>query len=242
MILNLLFAALAAAEFVLVPYFLDESKDGRTKKSQILKAVCSSLFLVSGIIACVISGNSTSYAKFIVIGLALCWIGDFFLHPKQKNHIFIIGAIFFLVGHIYYICAYSTAISVLFPQSSFWDWREILIFVLAAAAAGIAAAKLLKVKINSIFFVGVAYAAVLLLMLIKAWSLGIRALAAGVARDSAIFFMLAAGSVLFAVSDVMLAVNSITAQGQNEKYRKISIITYYISQFLIATTNLIIFA
>ncbi|MBQ2775727.1 MAG: lysoplasmalogenase [Clostridia bacterium] len=241
MILNLCFAALAAAEFILVPYFLEASKDGRSKKSQILKAVCSTLFLAAGILSCIIVGNSTDYAKYIVIGLALCWIGDFFLHPKQKNFIFIIGALFFLAGHIYYICAYCTAISALFPQASFWDWREIIVFVLAAAA-GIVAAKLLKVKINSIFFVGVPYAVVLLLMLIKASSLGIRALTAGVARDSVMFLLLIAGAVLFTVSDVMLAVNSITAHGQSIKFRRISIITYYIAQFLIATTTMIIFA
>lgn len=241
MILNLFFAALAALEFILVPYFLDASKGGRSKKSQILKAVCSTLFLAAGILACVISGNNTDYAKYIVIGLALCWCGDFFLHPKQKNFIFIIGTLFFLAGHVYYICAYSTAISTLFPQASFWDWREFIVLILAAVA-GIVAVILLKVKINSIFFVGVPYAVILILMLIKACSLGIRTVTAGLAKDTMICFLLIVGAVLFAVSDVMLAVNSISKQGQSIKYRKISIVTYYISQFLIATTNLLIFA
>ena len=64
MIINLCFAACAALEFILVPYFLEASKDGRNKKSQIFKAICSTLFLVAGILAWVIANNQSDYAKY----------------------------------------------------------------------------------------------------------------------------------------------------------------------------------
>lgn len=241
MFLKICFAACAALEIVFVPWFLIASKNGRCTKSQILKTICATLFVASGVLALIIAGNRTDYAKYIIIGLALCWCGDFLLHLEYRLPVFAAGGLFFLAGHVYYVMAYCRAISVFFPQTKFWNRQE-LVACAAIIVVGLVALRILGVKFSPIYFAGAPYIAMLAFMLTKAASLGIRCVAAGVENAPIICALLISGAFLFVVSDMMLAVNSLRKPRPPYIYKIICIVTYFSAQLLLASTIFVIFA
>ena len=101
-----LFAAAAALEFVFVPWFLKAMWPEKTRKSLLLKMVCATLYVCMGVCAALISGNKSLFAQFMLAGLMLGWVGDFFLHAGKKLVFFILGLVSFLTGHLCYLCAY----------------------------------------------------------------------------------------------------------------------------------------
>jgi len=83
-------------EAVFTPLFLHYQRPGICLKSFICKMICASMFLSVGLLAYFYTGNTSEFAKFILIGLSSSWVGDLFLHVKQGSKItFGIGMAFF---------------------------------------------------------------------------------------------------------------------------------------------------
>lgn len=239
--LKVCFAVSAALELIFVPWFLKASRNGRCTKSQILKTVCATLFVAAGVLASAISGNTSDYAHSILIGLLLGWCGDFLLHLPPKIPFTISGGLAFLAGHVFYIYAYCLAISHYFPGSPFWVAEELIACAVLVVVA-VAALRLMGVKFSSIYIIGVPYAAMLAFMVVKASSLGIKAVNAGLPHSTAMCILLIGGALLFAVSDLMLGVNSLRKPRPSYIYKIICIVTYFTAQFMLASTIFVISA
>lgn len=219
------FGIAAGLEFIFVPWFLKASRNGRCTKSQILKTICATLFVAAGVLASVIAQNRSDYAHYILIGLLLGWC----------------GGLAFLAGHVFYIYAYCLAMKRFFPDAPFWDKRE-LIACAIIIVIGVAAIRLLGVKFSPLYIIGVPYVAMLAFMLVKAGSLGIKAVNAGLDNAVVMCILLVGGAFLFALSDMMLAVNSLRKPRPSYGYKITCIVTYFTAQFLLASTIFVISA
>lgn len=240
-VLKICFAIAAGLEFVFVPQFLKASKNGRCTKSQILKTVCATLFVAAGVLASAIAQNQSSYAHYILIGLLLGWCGDFLLHLPPKPPFALSGGLAFLAGHVFYIYAYCLAMKHYFSDAQFWDKHE-LIACAVIIVIGLAVLRLLGVKFSPLYLIGVPYVAMLAFMLVKAGSLGFKAVAAGLDNAVVMCILLVGGAFLFALSDMMLAVNSLRKPRPPYGYKITCIITYFTAQFLLASTIFVISA
>lgn len=238
-IFKVLFAACAVLEIPLIPWFLKASRHGRCTKSQILKTTCASLFVFAGVLACVISNNRSEYAHLIMIGLLFGWCGDFLLHLPPKAPVLISGTLAFLAGHIFYICAYCVAMQSFFPEHPFWVSKEIIAcFILSAV--GLITIRLFKVKFSPVYFVLLPYVLMLTFMFVKASVLGFASVSAGLDNCVAMCILLVGGAFLFGVSDFMLGVSALRKPAPSYAYKVICIITYFIAQFMLASTIFII--
>ena len=222
------FGIAAGLEFIFVPWFLKASRNGRCTKSQILKTICATLFVAAGVL-------------YILIGLLLGWCGDFLLHLPPKLPFTLSGGLAFLAGHVFYIYAYCLAMKRFFPDAPFWDKRE-LIACAIIIVIGVAAIRLLGVKFSPLYIIGVPYVAMLAFMLVKAGSLGIKAVNAGLDNAVVMCILLVGGAFLFALSDMMLAVNSLRKPRPSYGYKITCIVTYFTAQFLLASTIFVISA
>ena len=88
------------------------------------------MFLTVGILAYVYTGNTSEFAKFLLIGLASSWLGDMFLHMKQGSKVtFGIGMAFFAAAHVLYLVAYYKATKLYFPERTFIGILDIILII-----------------------------------------------------------------------------------------------------------------
>ena len=236
------FGIAAGLEFIFVPWFLKASRNGRCTKSQILKTICATLFVAAGVLASVIAQNRSDYAHYILIGLLLGWCGDFLLHLPPKMPFTLSGGLAFLAGHVFYIYAYCLAMKTIFSPTRRSGISVELIACAIIIVIGVAAIRLLGVKFSPLYIIGVPYVAMLAFMLVKAGSLGIKAVNAGLDNAVVMCILLVGGAFLFALSDMMLAVNSLRKPRPSYGYKITCIVTYFTAQFLLASTIFVISA
>lgn len=224
-------------EIALIPVFLRYCWPKKTKKSLVLKMICSLLFVMIGILAIQIKGDSGIYAKLVLSGLCAGWLGDFFLHVYPHRAFQLIGGTAFLCGHGLYIFAYYRACAALFPYTRFFSWPELLAFVLLCA---VFLGFLLRcIKLGSAILAILPYAAVIIFMIVKAWSLGIRLLYAGMPGALAVQLLLSTGTVLFLFSDSLLALIEFNNR-KGFRMKAVNIATYYAAQVAIACSILFV--
>ncbi|MDR1630883.1 MAG: lysoplasmalogenase [Oscillospiraceae bacterium] len=240
MLLKILLLASVALSFLFVPWFLKAVRPGRSRKSLLLKTVCSTLFLVSAALASGIAGNRSLFATLILWGLALGWAGDFLLHVSQKQLCLLAGLLSFLGGHVFYIAAYSKAIATVAPGASFFDPAETAAFLVLFAAVLVFALARRK-QFAKAFVPVVLYAAMLLLMFVKASSLGMRLAMSNTQNGGLVCLILLLGVMLFVVSDALLAVKVFFGKEDSHKLMTLNIITYYAAQQLLACTILFVY-
>ena len=150
------------------------------------KLLASSAFVATALGA---GALDSGYGRFVLCGLALCWLGDLLLIPERSETAFLAGIGSFLLGHVAYAIAF---------------WR-LPLSGLGLALAGVAIAGLgalvlrwLRPHLTGIFRAAVpAYVAVIGVMLATA-------MATFVAGSSP---AIAIGALLFAVSDLSVARN-----------------------------------
>lgn len=199
------------------------------------------MFLSVGLLAYFYTGNSSEFAKFMLIGLASSWFGDFFLHLKQGCKVsFGIGFIFFAAAHVLYLISYSKATALYFPESKFMTIPEIIgtivtMLILFWLFKG-------KGQINflhSFMPVFAVYGVILTTMFVKAVSFGTQYIIAG----NSVFggLCLAIGGTLFFSSDLTLVLLMF-----NEKWKKsyrlkdYNIGSYFLGQTLLALSVLFV--
>lgn len=71
----------------------------------IFKPVASVAFVWAGVAA---GSLQTSYGRWILVGLCLCWVGDLLLVPVDNARWFRAGVGAFLLGHLAYTAAFLT--------------------------------------------------------------------------------------------------------------------------------------
>lgn len=98
----------------------------KTRKSLLLKMICSTLFILVGVLAIVLAGQFSRYALWILCGLGFSWLGDLFLHVSSKLLYFLLGLFSFLTAHIFYVVAFCTALQKTFPGAGFFNLYECL--------------------------------------------------------------------------------------------------------------------
>ncbi len=237
----ILIIAAIAIETAATPFFLHFQRPGANPKSLAIKMVCASMFMAVGILAYFYSGNTSEFAKFMLIGLSSSWMGDLFLHLKKDCKItFGIGFVFFAAAHVLYLIAYNKATKQYFPNEEFLTIPElaavfVMIVVLFVLFKG-------KGQINfmSSFMPAFAvYGFILISMFIKAVSFSIQFIMAGNNVWGGVF--LATGGALFCSSDLTLVLLMF-----NEKWKKsyrlkdYNIGSYFLGQTLLALSVLFI--
>lgn len=164
------------------------------------KMMCSGSFVLTGVCAAVAAGIGP-YSAFMLGGLLLGAVGDFFLDYKEKQY-FITGTLFFGMGHVLYIIAilsHSGADILVKPYLG----------QLAFITAGLAVMSVIVLLLNKIHFRGkykpvAVYSLVLIVSFLVAFTRGMVALTQG---DTAYGICLVVASSLFIVSDTCIAIH-----------------------------------
>ncbi len=242
MIFKILFALTIIAEFYTVPKFLKYYWPTKCKQSMLFKMISATLFVLCGVFAMKISGNNTSYAYLMVLGLVFGWLGDYFLHSLKDRMVeFIIGVVAFLVGHIFYIAAFYHALKTLRPDAKLLNWYDFVAvgIVLALVVLYVIFMKIYQRKGPMVIGL-ILYGIFLTTMVVKAglymyaeWEYGI--------NDAMIPTLLTVGigSVFFFLSDLSLFF-ILTGEEVKRSMRNFNIITYFIAQILLASSILFV--
>lgn len=240
MISKIIYAIAVVLEFIFVPLFLKYSWPKKCWKSFRLKMICASLFIVAGVCCMFWAKNFSVYAKYMLIGLILGALGDMFLHLiTDKQIVFGIGLLSFLVGHIFYIIAFGKALKSQLPQAKVFDWRAILVVVIMLIGLTIYAVKT-KMKMGIATVPVALYAATISMMLVTAFQLCGRFYLEGFDYDVGIICTVGIGAIMFVLSDFTLALNLFGGQEKNRPLKIFNIGTYFAGQILLATSILFI--
>ena len=189
----------------------------------IYKFIASSSFLLVGIInsyyAYKIKSNEKKYSIFVALilsGLTFGMIGDILI-----CYYFIIGAIFFAIGHLFYIAAYI----IKYP----FKLRDIVysLLIFTGSVLFITLAPIFHFENNTLKLVSILYALIISFMLGKALS--------NLKNFDCVSIALFIGSALFFFSDLMLLLSKFsTADSFIADIFCIS--TYFLAQFIIASS------
>ena len=186
------FAGTATLFLGKIPFF--------AKRALAAKMLCSLCFVLCGVCSVVASGF-TPYAAFMLGGLLLGALGDFFLDYMERKY-FLWGALFFGAGHILYILNFITG----FKASLFVSPYLGQIIGLTAFMAFMSAVVVLlnKLRFHGEFKWMIPYALVLLASFIVSFSRGMVLLVNG---DYPMAICLLGASALFIASDTSLAIS-----------------------------------
>lgn len=191
-----------------------------TEGGLMLKALCSSGFASLGLLnllyALLNKKKNLMFANMMSIGLILAMIGDIVLWFN-----FIIGAAFFAAGHICYLIAQCFLVKI--------KWQDYLVSGIIFAGAGtfILVCPLLIFWQPIIKWVCFIYALIISIMMGKAICNFIR-------KPNALTAILAFGSMLFFLSDLMLVFDLFI--GIWDWTGNLCMATYYPAQCLLAYT------
>lgn len=200
------------------------------------KSICSLIFVITAVVSQYFSADgfmfNTMTAAFIC-----SFFGDVFLHvyPKLGNVIvnYALGGVSFLAGHVLYIVSFVNA------EKAFILPENILAIQLVAAAVLCVAVNVLMrifgLKLGKFSIPVVIYSFALMIMVVKAVTLGYMLVSSGNSIISAI--TIGVGAVSFAASDIVLASDFFTG-GKDIKKKTANMILYYSGQMLLATSLL----
>jgi uncharacterized membrane protein YhhN len=153
----------------------------------------------------------------VLVGLLLSLGGDLALMFQEKRRAFVVGLGLFLLAHIAY-----TVVFALLGRLSGWDALSTAVLL----AAGIGFYRLIGPNLGSMRGPVIAYIVVISIMVGRAVS----ALASPIFSDTQAI-LIAAGAVLFYISDAILAAARFWKPWE---YRRINLALYYGGQLLIA--------
>lgn len=215
-----------------MPFYLTEQRRRISFRSLLLKMVCASMFLLVGVLALRRSGGSP-YARAMLVGLALSWVGDLFLHIHGLHQA--IGVLGFLGAHFAYLAAYQSALRAYDPNT-----RLLTPGLLVPIAVGMLLYLLVFIFTRTSFSVLMVplagYIFVLMLMCVKAIQLAHFA----AAQSPAGAVCLSVGSLLFLLSDTSLGLLMFNKKLKpNFPLKIFNIATYFAAQLLLAYTILL---
>lgn len=226
-------------ETVFTPFFLHYQRPGICLKSFICKMICASMFLTVGILAYVYTGNTSEFAKFLLIGLASSWLGDMFLHMKQGSKVtFGIGMAFFAAAHVLYLIAYSKATNLYLPDRNFFTLPEVIFAITVVVVFYFIYKGKGQINFASpIMSAFVIYSLILVTMFVKAVSFGAQYIAAGHSVFGGL--CLAFGGTLFFSSDLTLVLLMFNEKmKKNHRLKDYNIGSYFLGQTILALSVL----
>lgn len=237
----ILFAICVVIEIIFTPLFLKAQWPQACFKSLVYKMICSTAFVCIGVLSVFISGNKSTYAIMMLVGLAFGWIGDYFLHAKTTNTYFGIGFCSFLIGHIVYIATYIRTLPVVAPDYNMFNAVEIITLLLLLAGS-LFAAKKFKVNFSSklLKYGVVFYTIILSTMFLKATALGYEYYCTGAEDGIGALLVLFLGSLFFLLSDATIGLLMFSSQRKNKPLKVFNIVTYFAGQVLLASSILFI--
>ena len=231
------FTALFAAEIFALGHYIKIMYPKISWNTLLSKALCSLIFVATAIIAQAFSEGGLSMNTMLAAFIC-SFFGDVFLHvyPKLGSEIvnYALGGVSFLAGHILYIISFANA------EKGYILPENILAIQLAAAAVLCAAVNILMrvfgLKLGKVFTVPVIiYSFALMIMVVKAVTLGIMFVSSGEGILPAVIISI--GATAFAASDIVLASDFFTG-GKDIKKKTANMILYYGGQMLLATSLL----
>ncbi|MGE7842531.1 lysoplasmalogenase [Lysinibacillus sp. NPDC093712] len=151
------------------------------------------------------------YQLLIIIGLLFCMVGDYTLQW------FLIGLTSFLIGHIFYIFAFSST-----NEQSVPTWAKIVLLLYGVLMASWIATTVFKSGETILTFAVLAYISIILTM---GWT---------AIRTRSTFAII--GAILFIASDSYLAINKFVMPLPFS--HEVIMMTYYSAQILIALSIL----
>ncbi len=228
-------------EAIFTPFFLHYQRPGICLKSFVCKMICATMFLSVGLLTFFYTGNTSEFAKFLIIGLASSWLGDLFLHVKQGSKVtFGIGMAFFAAAHVLYLISYSKATNLYFPDNKFLTIPEIICAIAIVALLFVIFKSKGKLVFSApVISVFVIYGLILATMFVKAASFGIQYIIAG----NPVFggLSLALGGALFFSSDITLVMILIDEKlKKSYRLKDYNIGSYFLAQTLLAISVLFI--
>ena len=234
--LQILFVLLFIGVNALNPFYVKAQRNGANPKSLLLKMLCATGYLATGLIAVILGGGfGTTFPKLLFLALFLCWIGDLFLHLWQHKILPAVGFLGFLSAHFVFIAAFTAVIGAIRPERSFFSVGLLcavagfdLFFLLFSHFAGTKVKGLLAVPL-------LLYATVITTMLYKAVEMG--AVCIGAGRPHAFFALLAAGlgALCFVASDFTIAMLMFNEkQKKNYPLKMFNMVTYFLATLLLS--------
>lgn len=233
------FAFLFVLQIALSTVFLKVEIPKPSKKSLAMKMSCSTVFVLTALLAMFAAGNFSSYAFLILGGLVFSWIGDYILHSDTNEKHFIIGLFSFLLGHICYIIAFFKAQNLYFPDAPFLECAEALLMV-GGVCFGQCRLHVLRANYGKAFIPCTIYMNVIMLMFVKAVSLSVRFLTEAPTENAVLTgIILIVGVCMFDVSDFTLALLRFTDRySTSYAMRKLNVWTYFFAQMCLGFTIL----
>lgn len=210
--------------------FCYQRRLGYSVKNLIFKAVSSLCYLLTAVFALIDNSSAFTYGSLIIMGGALGLVGDISLdlkgiYKKDESTYLKAGFIFFLVGHIFYICALIYSLKI--------KWWLILIAAVIAAVIGIGTvltANIMKVHYGAYRRIVAVYVSFLAMTMLTAI---ISAIVSGFQTG---YILMAVGGILFLLSDVVLS-NTFFGRGKDKKrHLFLNHFLYYAAQYLIAAS------
>jgi uncharacterized membrane protein YhhN len=158
--------------------------------------------------------HNLSYTMTMLVALVFCLIGDVMLIPKHSSKGFIFGLAAFLVAHV--------LLSVL------WNGAPTnVMLAIILGALSVAGFLLLRSGAGKLQAPVLIYVAVITFMVYNAWSAYLASFATWTA-------LIAAGALLFYISDFVLALNKFVYAGNLPRQQLIVLSTYYAAITLFA--------
>lgn len=214
--------------------FCYQRRLGFSLKNLLFKSISSLCFLLTAVFALIGNSSAYIYGSLIIMGGALGLVGDILLDLKgvykQDEKTYLKGGfIFFLVGHIFYIGALIYSVK---PK-----WWLILIAAVVSILIGIGtvlSANLMKVHYGAYRRIVAIYVAFLAMTMLTS------ILCVFLTNFQKGYILMAIGSVLFLLSDVVLS-NTFFGRGKDKQHHLfINHFLYYAGQYLIASSVLFV--
>jgi uncharacterized membrane protein YhhN len=242
--LKILLAICYILFFVFLPLYDKAYWPEPTKKSLANKIVAATMFVAIGVLGMIISDNKTIFASTMIVGLICGWFGDILMHiPSKKNMTCLyIGAVGFLVGHIFYVMAFVNGAKALSESYKFFTVPELIAFVVVYVAFLLMLKPVFKFTFDSKFLqYGLyLYGIFLIGMLFKVIAFAITYFKYGTENSIISMIILIVAGISFFVSDLTLGIRLLGGRKDSKFIKSLSLYTYFIAQLLLATSILFI--
>lgn len=223
------FLLLCAVGMAIQVAFIVVEKKNNFKLALILKTIASVVFILAGFY-CMGNCPDGNRARYVIAGLIMGGAGDFFLNlqfvvkEKFAEKMFIVGAVAFLVGHVFYFLSLLPAV------------KDILLvsFLITAVFTGVTMSWVYSrnvipfgLKVFGIFYIGaVAFITV------------IAAVYYVQNPTSTASLIISIGAALFTASDLVLIFDMF---GEKKPWMRVAnLVLYYLAQLVIASSLLFV--
>lgn len=199
-------------------------RKNRAFEGMLCKFMASFGFISVAVVGYSLNPVDTYYFCIVCFALLFGFCGDVLLGIKEiaptfRGRLVPLGLLYFLVGHVFYLCAFIS-------MSSFSV--AALIVGIVFGIAGFILIKVMKMKADGKMAVIMAvYYAVLAFKAASALNLALTG-------DQAAFWSAFAGAVLFIISDTCLAFLYFTPVKKKNVFVTVELSTYYTAQILLA--------